>query len=276
MTLHINTITPTHIISVSDRQISTSRGMLELADDRYKHLLLMTDDGAAIISFAGFAGTITADGQFERSTIDWLTELCSETSRSGKHTIDAHLTDIRDQSKQYIDEFRKKGIKPELLRLAIVALGLCNNQQFTCVIDNCLENYWLWSEKAKETFTTRIRNHSEKDKFRDGYITQVLGDERLALKQRSFLKLLGIYARNNNPRKIFGTSVRIIRAAATLSNGTIGTNCSGIRMTKNEPGIEVYNDRRTDAWELVMPNSITSRTSMSVMVADIKGKKFNP
>jgi hypothetical protein len=58
MTLHVVTITPEHVLSVSDRLISTSGGIKELDDDRFKHVTLQTDDARAVISFAGFAGKL--------------------------------------------------------------------------------------------------------------------------------------------------------------------------------------------------------------------------
>jgi len=52
MTIHINTITPNHVITVSDRLLSTPTGHIELGDDRYKHLILICDDARVVTSVA--------------------------------------------------------------------------------------------------------------------------------------------------------------------------------------------------------------------------------
>ena len=74
MTLHIVTITPNHVICVSDRLIFTPAGYREVDNDRYKHFLLLTDDARVIITFAGFAGILGPDEQLRETTIDWLTK----------------------------------------------------------------------------------------------------------------------------------------------------------------------------------------------------------
>ena len=75
------------------------------------------------------------------------------------------------------------------------------------------------------------------------------------------------------PKKVFETSVKIIRAVQPQSNGTVGYNCSGIRITKNGPGIEVYDDREYTEWEVVMPNCVRSFPDISVTVSNMKGKR---
>ena len=94
MTLHINVITPNHVINVSDRLISTPTGYKEFDNDRYKHMVLITDDAKAIVSFAGFAGCFNASDQLKESMIDWLTQVIHETSVQGQHGIEKHLEDL--------------------------------------------------------------------------------------------------------------------------------------------------------------------------------------
>jgi len=57
------------VVSVSDRLIATSVGYRELDDDRYKHLLLLTDDARVIITFAGFAGILGPDNHLKETMI---------------------------------------------------------------------------------------------------------------------------------------------------------------------------------------------------------------
>ena len=149
MTLHIATITPKHIVCVSDRLLSPKH---ELANDRYKHLVLMADDGSAIISFAGFAGTINSEDDLENSTIDWLTQICSETSSNGKHSIDEHLNDIEKNANGFISKFQKNLD----LRLAIFVVGQCKGKQFIRVIDNYLNEH-LQETKISNRNLLRIR-----------------------------------------------------------------------------------------------------------------------
>ena len=74
MTLHVITRTPNHILTVSDRMISTP----DSYNDRFKHVTLQTDDAQAVISFAGFAGLIL-DGNPQETTVDWLTGVLEDT-----------------------------------------------------------------------------------------------------------------------------------------------------------------------------------------------------
>lgn len=256
MTLHIATITPKHIVCVSDRLLSSSHGFLELANDRYKHLVLMADDGSAIISFAGFAGTINSEGDLENATIDWLTQICSETSSNGKHSIDEHLNDIKKNANGFINKFQKNLD----LRLAILVVGQCKGEQFIRVIDNYLNEHLQETNNIKQEFTSYSANYS-KYILRKGFTNFYLGSGKgPALKQKALVKKLGFYARNNEPRKIFDTSVQIINEVAPISGGTVGTNCSGVRMSLNDPGIEAYNYRKGVTWDDVMPNTVTSKS----------------
>lgn len=253
MTLHIATITPKHIVCVSDRLLSPKH---ELANDRYKHLVLMADDGSAIISFAGFAGTINSEDDLENSTIDWLTQICSETSSNGKHSIDEHLNDIEKNANGFISKFQKNLD----LRLAIFVVGQCKGKQFIRVIDNYLNEHLQETKNIKQEFTSYSANYS-KYILRKGFATFYLGSGKgPALKQKALVKKLGFYARNNEPRKIFDTSVQIINEVAPISGGTVGTNCSGVRMSLNDPGIEAYNHRKDVTWDDVMPNTVTSKS----------------
>ena len=275
MTLHITTITPNHVVTVSDRLIVTSAGYRELDNDRYKHLLLLTDDARVVITFAGFAGILGPDNHLKDTTIDWLTRVVQNTSREGHHGIEQHLTDIRDHAQAHIHKLRRHGIPLTDLRLAILTSGWVGCEQFNCVIDNCLEKAWMWSSEARTSFKARVRNYG-KVRFEDGSYIAFLGNERLGMKQRALRKLLRLNALDEEPRNIFDTSVEIIRAAAAHSKGTIGVNCSGIRISRGDPGIEVYDERNTEIYDTIMPNCIFSRSKMSFSTMNLKGRTTRP
>ena len=279
MTLHITTITPNHVISVSDRLVATSGGYIELDNDRYKHLILKTDDARVIVTFAGFAGIPASDGTLGKTTIDRLTRIIQNTSSKGYHLIGEHIKDIFNSVSRRINKLKKLkkcGISAKDLRLAIVISGWIGQEQFNYVIDNCLEKAWTWSGKARDSFKARYRNYG-KAKFKDGSYIVFLGNERLGLKQRALRRCLELYARNEEPEKIFGASVKIIRAASSQSKGTIGMNCSGVRISRNDPGIQIFNDRSDKLYyDVVMPNIITSTSKISCSVTDMKGKKTKP
>jgi len=66
MTLHITTFMPNHIVSVSDRLLSVAshnnRNLtVELADDQYKHIVLICDNAKTLVSFTGIAGLVRRD-----------------------------------------------------------------------------------------------------------------------------------------------------------------------------------------------------------------------
>ena len=144
MTLHIITITPKHIINVSDRLISTASGSKrELDNDLYKHLILITNDAVMTISFAGFAGLDYSPNQ----TMDWLTEVINKTSSNGFHSIEKHLSNIAIAANKYIVQFKTQRIQAEALRLAVYAVGWVGTKeygevQYSCVIDNCIDKWW--------------------------------------------------------------------------------------------------------------------------------------
>jgi len=270
MTLHIATIMPNHVIVVSDRLIATLAGYRELDNDSYKHLLLVTDDAKVIISFAGFAGILGSDNNLKETTIDWLIQVIQRTSGEGYHRINEHLTDIRDYAQGYINSLSNNRIPPTDLHLVILASGWVGPEQFNCVFDNCLEAAWTWAREARPSFKTRIRNYG-KAKFEDGSYTAFLGDERLGMKQRALRKLLILNTLDEEPKKIFDTSVKIMRAVATQSKGSIGVNCSGVRISRDDPGIETYDDRNTEIYGVVMPNCIISKSRISFSTTNLKG-----
>lgn len=271
MTLHITTITPNHVVSVSDRLIATSAGYRELDNDRYKHLLLLTDDARVIVTFAGFAGILEPDNHLKETTIDWLTQVIQNTSREGHHGIEQHITDIWRHTQDYINRLRRRGISSTDLGLAILISGWVGSEQFNCVIDNCLEKAWTWSSEARTSFKARVRNYGQA-RFEDGSYVAFLGNERLGMKQRALRKVLTLNALNDGPKKIFDTSVKIIRAAAAQSKGRIGVNCSGIRISRDDPGIEAYDDRDTEIYDTIMPNCIVSQSRISFSTTNLKGR----
>ncbi len=261
MTLHILTVMPNHVVVVSDRLISSSGQ--EVDSDRYKHFLLLTDDARAIVSFAGFAGIVG-----EKNTIDWLIDEVLATCKQGHHNIDQHLDDIWKHAQEYIDKFIKRGIEWKNLRLAIMVSGWVDTQQFNCLIDNCLDKYWTWSEEARNSFKARIRNYAEYG-LKDGCAIGILGNERLALKQRALCRKLEIVARKEKIEEVIMTAVEMIRAVAPTSKGAVGLNCSSIRISRDDPGIQAHNYRNTTRYD-VMPDCIVSRSGISTTIRDIK------
>lgn len=150
--------------------------------------------------------------------------------------------------------------------------GWVGQDQFNYVIDNCLEKAWTWSINARDSFTARFRNYGNEN-FKDGSYVGFLGNERLGLKQRSLRRMLDIYARREETEKIFDASVKIIRAASSQSNGTIGTNCSGLRISRNAPGIQAFDARSGELdYNIVMPNIIKATSKISVSVTNFKGR----
>lgn len=271
MTLHINTITPNHIISVSDRLLSTSTGYIEDSNDRYKHLILITDDARVIVTFSGFAGIIGKNGALEESTIDWLTKVIMNTAHDGHHKLwEDHIKDIKNDAEKRIEKLRARKISLSKLQLAIFIAGDYKGDLFGFIIDNSIEKYWTCAKVARISFRTAYKNYSM-EKFEDGCYIAFLGHERLAMKQRVLRRSLERYARSEDVKKIFQTSVEIIRAVSKISGGTVGWNCSGVRITRNEPGIECFDDRKTEKYDMVMPNCIRSTSKVSFSVTNIKG-----
>ena len=275
MTLHINTITPNHIISVSDRLLSTSTGYIEDANDRYKHLILITDDARVLVTFSGFAGIIGKNGALEESTIDWLTNVIMDTARDGRHKLwEDHIKDIKNDAEKRIEKLQSQYKIPlSKLQLAIFIAGDYKGDLFGFIIDNSIEKIWTWAKVARTSFRTAYKNYSM-EKFEDGCYIAFLGNERLAMKQRVLLRSLERYARNEDIKNIFQTSVNIIRAVSKISKGSVGWNCSGVRITRNNPGIEAFDSRDAKKYSIVMPNCIQSTSKFSGYVANIKGIKF--
>ena len=277
MTLHVTTITPKHIVSVSDRLIATSAGFKELDRDRYKHLTLITPDAKVLITFAGFAGVADSKKNIKDSILDHITRTLGETSRKGQHQVIAHLLSIKKSTEKYIDKLHNQGIQWPNLRLVIAAWGVVGTKeygptQYSCFIDNCLDDRFSWLNEARSRFRMRHKFFIA-NAFDKGCHINFLGNELLARRQRSLIKLLKKHAQMEMPKKVFETSVKIIRAVQPQSNGTVGYNCSGIRITKNGPGIEVYDDREYTEWEVVMPNCVRSFPDISVTVSNMKGKR---
>ena len=275
MTLHINTITPNHIISVSDRLLSTSTGYIEDATDRYKHFILITDDARVIVTFSGFAGIVGKNGALEKSTIDWLTNVIMNTAHDGRHKLwEDHIKDIKNDAKKRIEKLHTQDKIPlSKLQLAIFIAGDYKGDLFGFIIDNSIEKFWTWAKVARTSFRTAYKNYSM-EKFEDGCYIGFLGNERLAMKQRVLLRSLERYARNEDIKNIFQTSVNIIRAVSKISKGSVGWNCSGVRITRNNPGIEAFDSRDAKKYSIVMPNCIQSTSKFSGYVANIKGIKF--
>jgi len=258
MTLHIATITKNHIVCVSDRLISSSSGhVIELANDRYKHLVLITDDGSAVISFAGIAGTINSEGELENSTLNWLTQALNEASGQNKYTIIEHLNKLKDSAPEFLKNFKTEHDQ----RLSIFAVGQRKSKQFISVIHNYLDKRLDDSGNIKQDFEMFFEN-VDKSTSRKGYTTIYLGSgKRSAEKQEDLIKQLKICAKKNVPKNIFDTSVQVIKRVAPMSRGSVGTNCSGVRISIHDPGIEAYDHRENVTRDSVMPNVVVSQSS---------------
>jgi hypothetical protein len=268
MTLHVVTITPNHILSVSDRLISTSGGLIELDDDRFKHVTLQTDDARAVISFAGFAGILGRDRKVKETTADWLTGVLENTMKAGYHGIDRHLNDIRDRTNQYLSSLRKK-LPSGDLRLAIIVSGWAGSDAFNCVMDNCVEPGMKWSMHARDSLTVRIRKYAE-DKFPAGCYVIFLCNELIAKKQTDLRRLLQLKAIQGDVEGMFDASVQIIRATSAdpESKGTIGKKCSGICISRNTPGFTPFHNRVDPKIWTVMPNHVTSTTLLKLVYSN--------
>jgi hypothetical protein len=276
MTLHINTITPNHIISVSDRLLSTPTGYIEDSTDRYKHFVLITDDARVIVTFSGFAGIIGKNGALEESTIDWLTNVIMNTAHDGHHRLwEDHIKDIKDDAEKRIGKLQYVyNIPLRQLQLAIFIAGDYKGDLFGFIIDNSIEKHWTWAKVARTSFRTAYKDYSM-EKFEDGCYIAFLGHERLAMKQRVLLRSLERYARNEDIKNIFQTSVNIIRAVSKISDGSVGWNCSGVRITRNNHGIEAFDDRDTKKYDVVMPNCVYSTSKCSYYVANLRGRNLD-
>ena len=275
MTLHIRTITPNHVITVSDRLLYTPAGYIELGDDRYKHLVLICDDARVAVSFAGIAGIPKPNNNgnldLHEGTINWLTEVIQKTSKNA-HGINQHINEIRNQVQDRIVFLMGKYHLPwSVAKLAIQICGWIGDEQFDCVVDNCLDNQWQ-AGKTRKSFKTRHRTYRN-DSFEDGSWISFLGQKNLAEQQGSLCDNLTQVARREDPKAIFDASVAIIRAAAVKSNGSIGYNCSGIRISRNDPYIQALDDRDETIWDTVMPNIIISTSRISASTTNMRGRK---
>lgn len=275
MTLHINTITPNHIISVSDRLLSTPKGYFDDLSDRYKHFILITDDSRMIVTFSGFAGTIGKNGVLKESTIDWLTNVILNTAKNGHHNLVDHLKDIQIDAEKRIERFHTQNNVPlSNLHLAIFIAGEYRGNQIGFIIENCIEKYWTWAKDARTSFRMAHKNY-DVERSEDGYHIAFLGHERLAMKQRVLLRELEKSASEEDNKKIVETSVNIIRAVSKISKGFVGWDCSGVRITRNDPGIEAFDDRDTGTYSFIMPNMVRSTSKFSGAVRNLKGNPLD-
>jgi hypothetical protein len=261
MTIHILTITPNHVITVSDRLIYTPSGYIELGDDRYKHLILICDNARVVTSFAGIAGIVFPSRKgksiVKHETIDWITKVFQETSNKS-HRIDDHLNDLRDQIQPHIDSLKQKyNLQSDTVKLAIQISGWVGASQFNCVIDNYLD-ISCRSNPTRPQFKTRHK---------------IYGNEISKNRSSLFDELVKI-SKKEKPKEIFQTSVKIIRAAAINSNGRVGMNCSGVRISRNDPGIEAFDDRDQSIWNVVMPNTVLSTSKVSGTTSNMRGRNL--
>jgi len=265
MTLHVITITPEHILSVSDRLLSTSDGLIELDNDRFKHVTLQTDDARAVISFAGFAGMLGRDGKVNQTTADWLTTVLIDTLEAGHHGINEHVTDVKDRTIQYLSQLR---VKFPLIdrRMAIIISGWAGFNAFNCVIDNCIEPDLKWSTQARVSVKVRKREYAG-DKFPDGCHILFPINAWIANKYIDLHRLLESRAIQEDVEGMFDASVQIIRASSAdpESCGTIGTKCSGICIPRNTPGFVSLHERDDPRTWTIMPNHVISTRHINVV-----------
>jgi hypothetical protein len=278
MTLHVTTITPSQVISVCDRLLYTPARYIELGDDRYKHFVLICDDAKAAVSFAGFAGIVsrTLDGRdlLIDDTLDWLTDIAVEGSKSF-HDIDSHINQFRDSAQLHLDDLQRKyQLSAKDRQLAIQVCGWKHHTQFNCVIHNYMDRHCN-PVPTRRSFTTHIRTY-ENERFDEGSSIFLLGQRAIALQDKDACARLNDAAATNDPKAVFDSSVALIRAAALKSPSSVGTKCSGLRLTRGDPGIQVFDDRPGAAWDTVMPNVVNSTSTISVAVRDMHGRNSTP
>ena len=124
-----------------------------------------------------------------------------------------------------------------------------------------------WASEARPIFQRRFRKYGDA-KFEDGSYILFLGNVQPARRQRTLLEQLETDARSEQPQKILDSCVKIIRAAAAESNGTIGFKCDGVRISRNDPGIEEYGV----PMEIRMSNTVVSTSRVSYSVTDMRGQ----
>jgi len=269
MTLHVTTFTPSHVVSVCDRLLSVQGKCVELADDRYKHFVLICDNARVAVSFCGIAGSVDRNNRLVDDTLDWLTNVASATAHS-RHDIDSHLNDFRDQLQPRINYLKSKyHLASEKLKLAVQVCGLVRETPFNCVIHNYL-NRKCDAVQRRPSFTTHHKTYDAAS-FQHGCCIFLLGQRVLAIAEKTLCNQLDAVALKGDPRQIFEASVAVIRAAARRSRGTIGNNCSGLRITRGDAGIEVFDDRLGTIWDTVMPNVVKSTSGMSFEVRNMRG-----
>lgn len=274
--MHILTITPNHVITVSDRLLYTPSGFIELGDDRYKHLIPICDNARVVTSFAGIAGivlpSVKGESIVKHETIAWITEVFQETSKNA-HGIDDHLNDLRDKVQQHIDNLKSKySLQSDTVKLAIQISGWVGNSQFNCIIDNYLDTYYR-SSSTRPQFKTRHKIYAN-EISNDRTNIFVIGREYLKEKNVDLCIDLEEISKQENPKEIFRSSVKIIRAAAIDNDGRVGMNCSGVRISRNDPGIEAFDDRNQSVWDVVMPNIIFSTSKISVASSSTRGRNL--
>ncbi len=265
MTLHVITVTPEYILSVSDRLISTSGGLIELDDDRFKHVTLQTEDARAVISFAGFAGILGPDRKVTQTTADWLTTVLIDTLEAGHHGINKHITDVKDRTVQYLSQLRGKSSLIDT-RMAIIISGWAGFNAFNCVIDNCIEPDLKWSTQARDSVKVRKREYAV-DKFPDGCYILFPINAWITNKYIGLHRRLHSRAIQGDVKGMFNASVQIIRAASAdpASCGTIGMKCSGIYIPRNAPGFVSLHDRVDPRTWTVIPNHVISTHHVKVV-----------
>jgi len=228
-------------------------------------------------SFAGIAGIISSRKGVlivEHETLDWLTEVFQETSKKA-HGIDNHLNDLRDKVQPHIDMLRKKLNLPSdspKIKLAIQISGWVGDVQFHCVIDNYLDNYSR-TGPTRPYFKTRYKLYEDR-MFEDGSKIIIIGQEFISENKDHLFEGLFEVSRRENPKEIFETSVKIIRTAAVNSNGYVGFNCSGVRISRSDHGIQVFDDRDQSVWDVVMPNTTYSTSQISLSTKNMRGRKL--
>ena len=266
MTLHVITVTPEHILCVSDRLITTSGNSVEVDDDRFKHVTLQTDDARAVISFAGFAGKLNRYGILNETTADWITNVLVDTMEAGHHGINQHLTDLKDRIKKYHSEL-KQSLPLDVIRLAIIVSGWAGSNAFNCVIDNCIETDLTWLPTARDSIKVRKKEYAG-DPFLPGCYVLFPINAPIAKKYVDLRRQLQSKAILGDVEGMFDASVQIIHAvvADPESMGKVGTKCSGIHMPRDS-SLFLAQHRRHEkqAWTLI-PNLVISTSRYRVVV----------
>lgn len=278
MTLHVTVKTEKHIVTACDRLISTEKGEIEMGQDLYKHLVFICDGFRGVVSFSGFAGITKDTGDsskmiLEEATLDWITDVLSQTQVEN-HGFQDHIEMLGREMQPRIEYIMRKFSRPmSKLGIAVQVTGWCGDHIFSWFVDNYMDER-MRSQQPRSRFKVHYKLESPEE-LRTGPKIMILGrNDLISHDKREFLELRHACA-SPDPKDIWRAAVALIRSVAPASNGGVGFNCSGLRLTARDPGIEGFDSRDDSIWDCVMPNVVKCRDGSIITVADMRGTK-NP